>query len=57
VQDLAQPVLKLEEMEAIKSMDHRGWRTQVGGRQEESGRVLGGLSRNICLPIVCLHPV
>jgi len=27
--DLAQPVLKLEEMEAIKAMDYRGWRTQV----------------------------
>ncbi|KAF5841354.1 hypothetical protein DUNSADRAFT_13222 [Dunaliella salina] len=27
--DLAQPVLKLEEMEAIKAMDYRGWKTQV----------------------------
>lgn len=29
--DLAQPVLLLEEMEAIKAMDLKGWRSKVGG--------------------------
>lgn len=27
--DLKQPVLKLDEMEAIKAMDHQGWKTKV----------------------------
>ncbi len=32
--DLPQPVLKLEEMEAIKAMDHQGWKTKVRANHE-----------------------